>query len=99
MACSTVEAERMVSAAKKAKKLLNVNQSQRRFPPHVKAKEVMDSGILGKVLHLTAMFGHAGPEFWSPTGKWFFRKKEARFGAMADLIKDKATIQRYLGAA
>ena len=95
MACSTVEAERMVSAAKKAKKLLNVNQSQRRFPPHVKAKEVMDSGILGKVLHLTAMFGHAGPEFWSPTGKWFFRKKEARFGAMADLGVHKADLIRF----
>ena len=96
MATSSDEAKKMIDAAKKAKKLLMVNQSQRRFPAHVKAKEVLDSGIMGKVLHVTAMFGHAGPEFWSPTGKWFFKKKEARFGAMADLGVHKADLIRYL---
>ena len=96
MACSSAEAKRMVDTAKKCKKLLNVNQSQRVFPPHIKAKEVMASGILGKVLHVTAMFGHEGPENWSPTGKWFFRKKEARFGAMADLGVHKADLIRFL---
>lgn len=96
MACSSAEAEKMIAAAKRCKRLLNVNQSQRRFPPHVKAKEVIESGILGKILHVTAMFGHEGPEFWSPTGKWFFRRKEARFGAMADLGVHKADLVRYL---
>lgn len=96
MACSMAEAKKMVDTAKKTKKLLNVNQSQRRFAPHVKAKEVIDSGILGKILHVTAMFGHAGPEYWSPTGKWFFKKKQARFGAMADLGVHKADLVRYL---
>lgn len=96
MACSSQEAQRMVDTAKKCGKLLNVNQSQRLFPPHVKAKEVIDSGILGKILHVTAMFGHAGPEYWSPTGKWFFKKKQARFGAMADLGVHKADLIRFL---
>lgn len=96
MACSSAEAQKMIDTAKKRKRLLNVNQSQRRFAPHVKAKEVIDSGILGKILHVTAMFGHSGPEDWSPTGKWFFKKKEARFGAMADLGVHKADLVRYL---
>jgi predicted dehydrogenase len=96
MAMSLAEAKSMVAAAKKAKKLLMVNQSQRKYAAHVKAKEVMDSGIMGKVLHVTAMFGHEGPEFWSPTGKWFFNKKEARFGAMADLGVHKADLIRFL---
>jgi predicted dehydrogenase len=96
MAASAAEAQRMIDTAKKCKKLLMVNQSQRRFPPHVKAKEVIDSGIMGKILHVTAMFGHAGPEGWSPTGKWFFKKKEARFGAMADLGVHKADLIRHL---
>lgn len=96
MAASLAEAKKMLNAAEKADKLLLVNQSQRLFPAHVKAKEVMDSGIMGKVLHITAMFGHAGPEYWSPTGKWFFKKKEARFGAMADLGVHKADLLRYL---
>jgi len=96
MATSAVEAQKMIDAAKKVGVLLMVNQSQRRFPAHVKAKEVIDSGILGRILHVTAMFGHSGPEGWSPTGKWFFRKKEARFGAMADLGVHKADLVRHL---
>ena len=96
MATSAAEAQKMIDAANKAGVLLMVNQSQRRFPVHRKAKEVIDSGILGKILHVTAMFGHSGPENWSPSGKWFFNKKEARFGAMADLGVHKADLIRYL---
>lgn len=96
MAASLAEAKKMLDAATKAKKLLMVNQSQRLFPTHVKAKEVLDSGIMGKILHITAMFGHSGPENWSPTGKWFFDKKQARFGAMADLGVHKADLLRFL---
>jgi predicted dehydrogenase len=96
MAASSAEAQRMIDAAKKNKTILNVDQSQRVYPVHKKAKEVIDSGIMGKILQVTAMFGHEGPENWSPTGKWFFRKKEARFGAMADLGVHKADLIRYL---
>jgi predicted dehydrogenase len=96
MATSLAEARKMVETAKKMKRLLMVDQTQRLYPAHVKAKEVLDSGIMGKVLHVYAMFGHSGPENWSPTGKWFFKKKEARFGAMADLGVHKADLIRYL---
>jgi len=96
MATSSVEAQKMVDAAKKAQKLLMVDQTQRLFPAHVKAKEVLDSGMMGKILVVNSMFGHAGPEHWSPTGKWFFRKREARFGAMADLGVHKADLIRFL---
>jgi predicted dehydrogenase len=73
-----------------------VNQCQRRAPVSRKAKEVLDSGILGRVLTVAACFGHEGPDNWSPTGKWFFKKEEARFGAMADLGIHKADLLRYL---
>ncbi len=96
MACSMAEAQKMVDTAKKNKRLLNVNQTQRLSPVHIKAKEIIDSGIMGKILHLTAMFGHSGPESWSPTGKWFFKKKEARFGAMADLGVHKSDLIRFI---
>jgi len=96
MACSSAEAQKMIDTAKKNKRLLNVNQTQRLSPVHIKAKEIIDSGIMGKILHVTAMFGHSGPESWSPTGKWFFKKKEARFGAMADLGVHKSDLIRFL---
>ena len=38
MATSAAEAQRMIDAAKRCRKLLMVNQSQRRFPAHVKAQ-------------------------------------------------------------
>lgn len=96
MAASPAESRRMVDAAKKAGKLLMVNQCQRRFGPHRKAREIVESGILGKIIHVTGMFGHEGPEHWSPESKWFFRKKHARFGAMADLGVHKADIIRFV---
>lgn len=96
MATSMAEAKRMCDTAAKADRVLMVNQCQRLYPPHIKAKEILDSGILGKILYVTAMFGHGGPEEWSPEGKWFFKKKEARFGAMADLGVHKADLVRFL---
>jgi len=96
MATSSEEAQSMIDAAEKAGKLIMVNQSQRRFSTHRKAKEVLESGILGKILYVTAMFGHSGPEYWSPTGKWFFQRDKARFGAMADLGVHTADLIRYL---
>jgi len=96
MATSTAEAQLMIEAARKSNVLLMVNQCQRRFAPHRKAKEVLDSGILGKILYVSGVFGHSGPENWSPDGKWFFKKKEARFGAMADLGVHKADMIRFL---
>lgn len=96
MAVSLGEAKRMLGAAKKAGVLLMVDQCQRRFPVNRKAKEVLASGILGKVLYASAMFGHSGPEHWSPTGKWFFKAKDAKFGAMADLGVHKVDQLRYL---
>lgn len=96
MAASSAETKAMCDEARKAKRMLMVNQAQRRAAAHRKAREVVESGILGRILHVTGMFGHEGPEHWSPSGKWFFKKKHARFGAMADLGVHKADLIRFL---
>ena len=96
MATSMAECRAMCNAAKAAKKKLLVNQCQRLAPQNIKAKEVLESGLLGKILYVTAMFGHEGPEEWSPGAKWFMQAKDARFGAMADLGVHKADLVRYL---
>jgi predicted dehydrogenase len=96
MAASAAEAQRMIDTAKKARKLLMVNQTQRRLGVHRKAREIVQSGVLGKILHVTGMFGHSGPDHWSPESKWFFQKSKARFGAMADLGIHKADIIRFI---
>lgn len=96
MAMSLAEARKMVAEAKKAGVMLLVNQSMRNYPAHKKAREIIQSGMIGKVLHVTGMCGHSGPEHWAPGAKWFFKKKDARFGAMADLGVHKADAIRYI---
>lgn len=98
MAVSTEEGEQMIEAAKKNGVYLMVGHNQRLMPPHVKAKEILDSGRLGKVLNFRTSFGHPGPEGWSldGAGSWFFRKEEAIMGAMGDLGVHKSDFIRYL---
>lgn len=98
MACSIEEAEQMIEVAHKNNVYLMVGHNQRLMPPHVKAKEILDSGKLGKVLTFRTSFGHPGPEGWSVDGadSWFFRKEEAIMGAMGDLGVHKSDFIRYL---
>lgn len=98
MACTAEEGEQMIEAAKKNGVFLMVGHNQRLMPPHVKAKELLESGKLGKVLTFRTSFGHPGPEAWSVdgAGSWFFRKEEAIMGAMGDLGVHKSDFIRYL---
>lgn len=99
MATSAEEAESMIAAAKTAGKFLMIGHNQRLMPPHVKAKEILSSGRLGRVLTFRTTFGHGGPEGWcvdKSVNTWFFRKEEAFVGAMGDLGVHKADLIRWL---
>jgi predicted dehydrogenase len=98
MATTAAECEAMIEAARKNGVFLMVGHNQRYMPPHVKAKEILDSGKLGKVLTFRTSFGHPGPEGWSVDGRdsWFFRKPEAIMGAMGDLGVHKSDLIRHL---
>ncbi|SEO16527.1 Gfo/Idh/MocA family protein [Paenibacillus sp. OV219] len=98
MASTDEEAAAMIEAASKNGVYLMVGHNQRLMPPHVKAKEILNNGSLGRVLTFRTSFGHPGPEGWSVDGKgsWFFRKPEAIMGAMGDLGVHKSDLIRYL---
>ncbi|BCU82669.1 oxidoreductase [Polycladomyces abyssicola] len=98
MATSGEEAQAMIDAARENGVVLMIGHNQRLMPPHVKAKEILESGRLGKVLTFRTTFGHGGPEQWSAEGKggWFFRKERAFVGAMGDLGVHKADLIRWL---
>ncbi len=99
MATSIEDCERMIDAAKKAGKRLMIGQNQRLTPAHKKAKEIIASGKMGKVLTFNTMFCHGGPESWSiekSKNTWFFKKSAAAFGSMADLGIHKIDLIRYL---
>jgi len=99
MAVTLAECEAMVAAAKEAGKSLMIGQNQRLAKAHLKAKELIAQGAIGKVLTFRTIFGHGGPETWSmDPGKstWFFDKNKAAMGAMADLGIHKTDMIQYV---
>lgn len=98
MATSYEESEAMIKAAKENGKLLMIGHNQRFVASHQKAKQLLDSGELGKVYSFKTTFGHPGPEGWSVDGResWFFDKERAFIGALGDLGVHKADLIRYL---
>ena len=98
MATSRQDAKKMIAAAKRARKYLMIGLNQRLMPPHVRAKEILDSGRLGKVLSFRTAFKHPGPEGWSVDANksWFFDPNAAFMGVTGDLGVHKADLMRWL---
>lgn len=99
MAISLKDSEDMLEASVKNNKRLMIGHNQRLSPAHVKAKQILELGELGKVISFSSIFGHKGPEMWSvdkSNDTWFFKKNTAAFGSMADLGIHKIDLIRYL---
>ena len=99
MAVTLAECEAMLAEADKAGKRLLIGQNQRLAKAHVKARELVAAGEIGRVVTFRTTFGHGGPETWSITpgnNTWFFDKKRAAMGAMADLGIHKTDMLRYI---
>lgn len=99
MAGKLEECEAMLEASIKTGRRLLLDHNQRLAPAHVKAKQILESGELGRVISFTTTFGHKGPEMWSAdksANTWFFKKDAAAFGSMADLGIHKIDLIRYL---
>ncbi len=97
MAISVDECNAMIECASKNNKQLMIGQNQRFANAHVKAHELIKSGEIGDVISFRTTFGHPGPEGWTnDKNSWFFDKKLAKFGAMADLGVHKTDLIHYL---
>ena len=98
MATTREDARAMIDAAKKNGKYLMIGQNQRLMPPHIRAKIILQSGRLGKVLAFRTAFKHPGPEGWSvdASKSWFFKKGQAFMGVTGDLGVHKADLMRCL---
>jgi UDP-N-acetylglucosamine 3-dehydrogenase len=98
LATSKEEAEAMISAAKRSGKKLMIGHNQRFVSSHQKARQLIQSGEIGKIYSFRTAFGHGGPEQWSVEGKegWFFQKEKAFIGAMGDLGVHKADLLRFI---
>ena len=97
MATTLEDCEAMVSAAERNNRFLMVGHNQRFALAHQKARELIKAGGIGKPLSFHTTFGHPGPEGWTGlANSWFFDKKQAAFGALADLGVHKADIIHFL---
>jgi predicted dehydrogenase len=99
MATSLEGARKMIEASRKAGKILMIAHNQRFAPGHRKAKEILQSGELGKVITFQTVFGHKGPEYWSENksrSTWFFDRNRSVFGAPGDLGIHKIDLMRFL---
>lgn len=99
MATTLADCEAMVACAKKQGRFLMVGHNQRLAKAHFTAKQLIDEGLIGTIISFRTTFGHGGPETWSISpGKdvWFFDKKRAAMGVMADLGVHKTDLIQYL---
>lgn len=98
MATTREDALAMIAAAGKSGKYLMIGQNQRLMPAHVRAKEILNTGRLGKPIAFRTAFCHPGPEGWSVdhAKSWFFKKEQAFMGVTGDLGIHKADLMRWL---
>lgn len=98
MATTLEDARKMIEASEQSGKYLMIGHNQRLTPTHKKAREIIESGRLGRVLTFKTVFGHQGCDFWAADKleTWFFKKEHAGFGSSADLGIHKADLIRWL---
>lgn len=98
MAVTYEECRRMTEAARRAGRFLMVGHNQRLTKTHIRAKKLIQSGEIGQIITFKSSFSHSGPENWTVDRNrvWFFDKKSAAFGAMADLGTHKIDLIQFL---
>lgn len=99
MATTVDECLQMIDATKASGKTLMIGHSQRFMPAHLKVKQILKSGSVGRILSFRTTWGHGGPEVWSADkGKntWFFKKSDSVMGAMGDIGIHKVDLLRWL---
>jgi predicted dehydrogenase len=99
MATTLEDCQSMVDTAQDESRFLIIGHNQRLAKSHVRAKELLATGLIGEILSFRTTFGHPGPETWSidpGLDTWFFKKDLAAMGVMADLGIHKTDLIHYL---
>lgn len=99
MCMSLEEAKMVVEAEKESKAFYMAAHNQRFTLAHRKAKEILESGQMGRVLSFRCTLAHTGPENFSvnrSTSTWYLSKKSSGFGCVTDLGIHKCDVIRYV---
>lgn len=100
MALDTTRAGRMVTAARKAGRILQINQSLRYHPVYIGVAALIAKGRVGQPLHIRCIRATAGnpstPGGWAPGSTWFLSKKYGG-GVLLDIGVHMADLLQWYG--
>lgn len=92
---SSKEVEEMLNVAKKNNLIFMSGYKWRFAKNFLKAKEIIESGILGKIIQVQAVFMTPGPYLsWDPKSDWYL--KEEGHGALYDIGCHIVNLLQYL---
>jgi predicted dehydrogenase len=95
MALTVEDCDRMIQAARRSGKILQIGHCVRFWPEYAKAKEIVDSGEYGRVV--AAMFQRLGaPPAWS-VDNWFLDERRSGGVALDLHIHDTDYVQYVFG--
>ena len=97
LAGSTADATRMIQAARRAKRVLHVNQSLRYDVGHQTVVDLVHAGRIGDPIHVRCIRagGRTPDKGWSPGATWFVSKK-SQGGIINDIAIHNADLLRWL---
>ncbi len=97
MAAATPECSRMIAAAKRAGKVLHINQTLHYWPAYVTFAKLVADGAVGAVRHVRCLrFHDSSPDVgWSPGAKWFVTKAFAG-GIVLDIGVHMADVMKWV---
>lgn len=97
MAAFPAEAKRMVKAARKAHRVLQINQTLHYLPVYQKTAELVAAGTVGHVTHIRCIRsgGSTPDKNWSPGATWFV-SKESQGGLILDIGVHMADLMRWV---
>lgn len=93
LALSSEEAEEMVRVCKENNVYLSINYMHRFHPLVVKAKELIDNQMIGKIVSISASYNADIP----PSDNFRFKKKLSGGGALRDIGTHMIDLLRYFG--
>jgi len=93
LAMNTAQAQEMIDICKANKVYLAVNYVHRHHPLIVKSKEIIDKGMIGSIVSITAHFNID----YAPNANFRFNKELSGGGALRDIGTHMIDLLRYFG--
>jgi predicted dehydrogenase len=85
LALTVAQAREMTEAARAKGICTGVNFSHRRTPAARLAKEILDTGALGDIYYVSAVYAVGGTDYPKKTGSWRNQIEKAGYGGLGDM--------------